>query len=455
MSSGAIAFAPNVTPGTFNDPPPPMADEPISESLLFPTETSESTVASPSSRKPLHGRKKPENYIPRPPNAFILFRSAFIRSRHVSTGVETNHSTLSKIIGLTWQNLPEEERQVWHRKAKQAEAEHRIKFPQYAFKPLHSRKGGGKRKVREVGPKDQVRCAKIAEFLVQGLKGTELDAAIEEFDKSHIPTVVTRFEAPITEQSFNRPVSAPIPEGKKSMLRKLRSSSYISSRRSTPVGNSRPSPAPSPQPLASSFETEQENLLFSLPTLDHFSFDQIKQDPTFDFNSFAFDSNMQASMPSFAYDPHSQPTLPLDHTFSNHSPQLNVDLPQLHINSSYVGSDSWSPCHSPCSPSTNTGSMPATPAYSGSPLPDDGYANYHGVEAPPAYTLHHKSIPSNITPSQFSTYQDATSGYNCAGQYTDLQCAYSTVPHNSHNQHSAPTDIDYSSFMASLPPYTL
>ncbi|KAF5334006.1 hypothetical protein D9611_015100 [Ephemerocybe angulata] len=454
MSSGAIAFAPNVTPGTFNDPPPPLADEPISESLLFPTETSESTVASSSSRKPLHGRKKPENYIPRPPNAFILFRSAFIRSRHVSTGVETNHSTLSKIIGLTWQNLPEEERQVWHRKAKQAEAEHRIKFPQYAFKPLHSRKGGGKRKVREVGPKDQVRCAKIAEFLVQGLKGKELDAAIEEFDKSHVPTVVTRFEAPITEQSFNRPVSAPIPEGKKSALRKLRSSSSVSSRRSTPVGNSRPSPAPSPQPLASLFETEQENLLFSLPSLDHFSFDQMKQDPTFDFNSFAFDSTMQASMPSFAYDPHSQPTLPLDHTFSNNSPQLNVDLPQLHIDSSYVGSDSWSPCHSPCSPSTNTGSMPPTPAYSGSPLPDDGYANYHG-EAPPAYTLHHKSIPSNITPSQFSTYQDATSGYNCAGQYTDLQCAYSTVPHNSHNQHSAPTDIDYSSFMASLPPYAL
>lgn len=39
------------------------------------------------------------NYIPRPPNAFILFRSSFIRSQNVPGRVEGNHSTLSKIIG--------------------------------------------------------------------------------------------------------------------------------------------------------------------------------------------------------------------------------------------------------------------------------------------------------------------------------------------------------------------
>ena len=39
------------------------------------------------------------SYIPRPPNAFILFRSSFIRSEKISGKVEGNHSTLSKIIG--------------------------------------------------------------------------------------------------------------------------------------------------------------------------------------------------------------------------------------------------------------------------------------------------------------------------------------------------------------------
>lgn len=46
-----------------------------------------------------HGKKRDASYIPRPPNAFILFRSSFIRSQQVPEKVEGNHSTLSKIIG--------------------------------------------------------------------------------------------------------------------------------------------------------------------------------------------------------------------------------------------------------------------------------------------------------------------------------------------------------------------
>lgn len=46
-----------------------------------------------------HDEKSTKKHIPRPPNAFILFRSSFIRSNHVPGKVEGNHSTLSKIIG--------------------------------------------------------------------------------------------------------------------------------------------------------------------------------------------------------------------------------------------------------------------------------------------------------------------------------------------------------------------
>ncbi|KAJ3730246.1 hypothetical protein C8R42DRAFT_714948 [Lentinula raphanica] len=204
-SESGISFTTNLTPITFNDadPGPSMTGD-VPESDLFPFANDSSSSSSP--RRPAHSKKKAENHIPRPPNAFILFRSSFIKGQHVSTEVETNHSTLSKIIGLTWQNLPEDERQVWHSKAKAALDDHRRKFPQYAFRPLHAKAKGGteKRKVREVGPKDMKRCAKIAELLVEGKKGQELDAAIQEFDKYHVPEMVTRFEAPITERTFQR-----------------------------------------------------------------------------------------------------------------------------------------------------------------------------------------------------------------------------------------------------------
>lgn len=204
----------------FEDGPPPLVDRP--DCLLFPP-----TNDTPSPRKAAHSKKKPEDHIPRPPNAFILFRSSFIKSQHVSTEVETNHSTLSKIIGLTWKNLPNDERLLWHAKAKEALDEHKRKFPQYAFRPNQTRQKGGaeKRKVREVEPKDHTRCAKIAELLVEGKKGQELDAAIQEFDKHHVPEVVTRFEAPLTARMYCRSSSLPAGGAKDSIRRKSRSAS--------------------------------------------------------------------------------------------------------------------------------------------------------------------------------------------------------------------------------------
>ncbi|KAJ7087910.1 hypothetical protein B0H15DRAFT_885924, partial [Mycena belliarum] len=101
---------------------------------------SQSTYMPPDGPKPpraRHSRKQPAGHIPRPPNAFILFRSSFIRSQRVSSEVEPSHSTLSKIIGLTWKRLPEAERRVWHAKARQAGEAHRRRFPAYAFRPAH------------------------------------------------------------------------------------------------------------------------------------------------------------------------------------------------------------------------------------------------------------------------------------------------------------------------------
>ena len=66
-------------PGTFLYEPPPLVDEP--------------TTKAP------HSKKKDESYIPRPPNAFILFRSSFIKAQHIPEKIEGNHSALSKIIG--------------------------------------------------------------------------------------------------------------------------------------------------------------------------------------------------------------------------------------------------------------------------------------------------------------------------------------------------------------------
>ncbi|EJF56787.1 hypothetical protein DICSQDRAFT_93113 [Dichomitus squalens LYAD-421 SS1] len=363
----SIAFAPNVTPGTFNDPPSPT--ESNAESLLFPA--SEGGTAT---RRAAHAKKKPENHIPRPPNAFILFRSSFIKNQHVSSEVETNHSTLSKIIGLTWQNLPHEERQIWHAKAKVALDEHKRKFPQYAFRPLHT-KGKTpteKRKVREVEPKDLKRCAKIAQLLIEGKKGADLDAAIQEFDKNHVPEVVTRFEAPITARHYRRSSSAPAPDTEHShppsvkqeeeasppSTRKAKarsSSSQPEASRSSPAYEcSTPSP-PSEADTESDFYSSPSSpfsptTIYSLPPTN----------PSFDFSTFSFDSADATPAMSFqACDPLDQRNTYEVYTQDSQESYVSAtemfDPRCLTVDTSFMDTDSWTTSSSPLS------SIPGTP----------------------------------------------------------------------------------------------
>jgi hypothetical protein len=104
----------------------------------------------------------------------------------MSTGVETNHLTLSKAVGVAWHNLPEEERRGWQTKSKEALVEHKRKYPQYALRPVHTKEKWAppeNAKVRGVEQIDIERCTMIAQLLVKGKKGAELNAAVEEFDR--------------------------------------------------------------------------------------------------------------------------------------------------------------------------------------------------------------------------------------------------------------------------------
>ena len=61
-------------------------DEPedVESELLFPpvqTDSTDADAGSESSKKAHHGKKKDKDHIPRPPNAFILFRSSFIKQQ--------------------------------------------------------------------------------------------------------------------------------------------------------------------------------------------------------------------------------------------------------------------------------------------------------------------------------------------------------------------------------------
>lgn len=142
-------------------------------------------------------------------------------------------------IGIVWKTLPPAERQLWEKRAVQAQADHRARYPDWRFRPgtnvdaIAKRKtkdknkdrpptrrrrnpntrdkdliavasasptdsggkvgdsncgagrggSGGRCKGKRRGIIQERRCAQIAELLARGVKGVELSSAVQAWDK--------------------------------------------------------------------------------------------------------------------------------------------------------------------------------------------------------------------------------------------------------------------------------
>lgn len=194
-ASMTFTFAANMTPIAYGTDANSLeiVPQPAPRSFIYtpdPEPEAELTTLNSHSKK----KDKDANHIPRPPNAFILFRSSFIKAQHIPEKIEGNHSALSKIIGKYWKTLSPEERQVWDVKATIALAEHRKKYPDWRFRTsanaLAKVKDGPKRKankkVRGAADKKvkdrEKRCDRIADLLAAGKTGADLEKAIAKFD---------------------------------------------------------------------------------------------------------------------------------------------------------------------------------------------------------------------------------------------------------------------------------
>ncbi|CAA7263291.1 unnamed protein product [Cyclocybe aegerita] len=451
-----IAFAPTVTPTSFESAPSECS---LPDTGIFTFEQDELLP-----RRSTNSRKKAPNHIPRPPNAFILFRSSFIKSQHVSTGVETNHSTLSKIIGLTWQNLPNEERQKWHALAKVAQDEHKRRFPQYAFRPIHNKSKGAageRKKLREVSPKDNKRCAKIAELLVRGTTGQELEDAIHEFDKHHVPEIVTRFETPITEKTFETASSPSRSTGKSAESPSRRRSSSVESNIDAHPWTVRFSPPPGPPPQLSPVEeaTPTPTPTPSFETPSFYANPPANPPPSFEFDTFAFSIDQPTSP---LHDEGLAPAAILSAPSFNNINSQPQDPSRLCRNSQFPGMDGGWPRS--CSPLSNsTASMPTTPMHMTVPFPDQGFCPGLFAPKPPSdypsldgsYT-DFTPYPTQYAPvSEQALYIQDNDGKEL-GNGIVSSYVQSGPPEFGENQvQMSQEPLDFSMFMASLPPFSL
>ena len=85
--------------------------------------------------KKSHARRQPEGHIPRPRNAFILFRCDFVAQKKIPASVEPDHRNISRIVGRIWKAMSEEDRRPWVEEAKREREKHKRLYPQYRYSP--------------------------------------------------------------------------------------------------------------------------------------------------------------------------------------------------------------------------------------------------------------------------------------------------------------------------------
>ena len=91
-------------------------------------------VPEPQNKKS-HSRKQPEGHIPRPRNAFILFRCDFVAQKKIPASVEPDHRNISRIVGRIWKAMSDEDRRPWVEEAKKEREEHKRLYPEYRYSP--------------------------------------------------------------------------------------------------------------------------------------------------------------------------------------------------------------------------------------------------------------------------------------------------------------------------------
>lgn len=128
--------------------PPVKLESPpqSSPSLRSTPPTSTGSHSSAGSGTPTHcsckSHRRNSSHIPRPRNAFILFRQHFHYELFPKNGsmlstlgsFKTN-SEISREIGQRWRGLPPKEKQYWHDLAQREKEKHKLMYPDYKYIP--------------------------------------------------------------------------------------------------------------------------------------------------------------------------------------------------------------------------------------------------------------------------------------------------------------------------------
>lgn len=113
-----------------------------------------------------HAKKRLPGHIPRPRNAFILFRSHAVRMGLVPQDMERDHRNISRIVSHMWNSLSESDRTTWQREAQKEKEQHAQLYPDYKYRPAAPKQTKAKRDLPQPEEVEE-KCETVADMILK------------------------------------------------------------------------------------------------------------------------------------------------------------------------------------------------------------------------------------------------------------------------------------------------
>ncbi|EJD36595.1 hypothetical protein AURDEDRAFT_147195 [Auricularia subglabra TFB-10046 SS5] len=173
---------------------PAPCDSLSSMARIIPARIAKSRSKSPVSRKssppPSSRRGKPPGHIPRPPNAFILFRKE-LNARSVQSG-EAHQKSVSSVACALWHKLKESDPaklETYYRQAEELKAQHKRDYPDYIYRPRKRLTEKKRRMCRTTVEEEDMRKQKVLQAHVKATGSSPI--AIDDLDEYETASVAT------------------------------------------------------------------------------------------------------------------------------------------------------------------------------------------------------------------------------------------------------------------------
>ncbi|KAJ3774811.1 hypothetical protein FB446DRAFT_453683 [Lentinula raphanica] len=170
MSSSPLSDEDHPTHGPEHEKSPGV----LSSSLPYPDPYSLNFPPDP--KKKSHARKQPKGHIPRPRNAFILFRCDFVRQKKIPDHLEANHRNISRIVGSVWTKMTASQKAPWIAMAAAEKKNHAKIYPDYKYHPGSESRGR------------DTRIKKVAHSPVESSSGAGVSPSAVISDWTHSPS---------------------------------------------------------------------------------------------------------------------------------------------------------------------------------------------------------------------------------------------------------------------------